>query len=253
MRELHEHPGTAPLSVRPIQVFISYAHANRDVVELLLDHLGGLAERRADRDLRRPSARRRRGLGRAAEGGVGQADLVLFVVTAKFLRSSYCAKVELKETIRRREVDGIIVMPIIAEHCLWSTLPLARLQALPKDKNLQLKPLNKWGRDTDVALTQIAAQVEINVGRLWRGPRRHGHAIVGHAVPPARAAGGSPTRPIAVSAARTTSQRYWRRSPPTSPGQSSCTAAPAWARARSPARLRRIRKCWRATATGAPG
>ena len=91
-----------------------------------------------------------------------KADLVLFVVTAKFLRSAYCARVELKETIRRREADGITVMPIIAEHCQWSTLPLARLQALPKDDNLQLKPLNKWGRDRDVTLTQIAAQVEIN-------------------------------------------------------------------------------------------
>ena len=30
------------MSARRIRVFISYAHANRDVVELLLDHLGGL-------------------------------------------------------------------------------------------------------------------------------------------------------------------------------------------------------------------
>ena len=224
------------------------------MVELLRDHLGGLEndariEIFDDRQLVAGEdwdARLKEELARA--------DLVLFVVTAKFLRSSYCAKVELKETIRRREAEGIVVMPIIAEHCLWSTLPLARLQALPKDDNLQLKPLNKWGRDTDVALTQIAAQVEINVGRLV-ATSRDGTATqsLGHACHrPARLAAARP-RPIAASAARTTSQRCWRRSPPTSPDPSSCAAAPAWARARSPARPPRIRRCWPATATGAPG
>ena len=156
----------AAVSTRPIRVFISYAHANRDVVELLRDHLGGL-----ENDARIEIFDDRQLVGgeewdARLKEELARADLILFVVTAKFLRSSYCAKVELKEAIRRREDEGIIVMPIIAEHCLWPTLPLARLQALPKDDKLQLKPLNKWDRDTDVALTQIAAQVEINVGRL---------------------------------------------------------------------------------------
>ena len=154
------------MSARPVRVFISYAHADRAVVELLIDHLGALAnagriEIFEDRQLEAGDdwdARLRDELARA--------EIVLFVVTAKFLRSSYCAKVELKETIRRREAEGIVVMPIIAEHCLWTALPLARIQAVPKDDNVKLKPLNKWGADTDIALTQIAEQVLINVDRL---------------------------------------------------------------------------------------
>ena len=77
---------------------------------------------------------------------LAKAELVLFVVTAEFLRSSYCAKVELKETIRRREDEGIVVMPIIAEQCVWEAMPLARLQALPKDDNLQPEAAQQMGR-----------------------------------------------------------------------------------------------------------
>jgi hypothetical protein len=154
------------MSARPVRVFISYAHADRAVVELLLDHLGGLAndervELFEDRQLVSGEQWDER-----LQEELARAELVLFVVTAKFLRTSYCARVELKETIRRREAEGVVVMPLIAETCLWHTLPLARLQALPEDDRLQLKPLNKWGADTDVALTQIAEHVLTNVDRL---------------------------------------------------------------------------------------
>ena len=154
------------MRARPVRVFISYAHADRAVVELLLDHLGGLAnddrvELFDDRQLVGGEEWDER-----LRDELARAELVLFVVTAKFLRSSYCAKVELKETIRRREAEGVVVMPVIAETCLWQTLPLARLQALPKDDRLKLRPLNKWGGDTDVALTQIAEHVLTNVERL---------------------------------------------------------------------------------------
>ena len=142
------------MSARRIRVFISYAHANRDVVELLFDHLGWLQndERVEIFDDRKLTAGE--DWDERLKQELAQAELVLFVVSAKFLRSAYCTKIELKETIRRREAEGVRVIPILAETCAWTSMPLAKLQALPKDANLQLKPLNKWGRHRDVALTQ---------------------------------------------------------------------------------------------------
>ena len=45
-------------------------------------------------------------------------------------------------------------------------MPVLKIAALPKDKANDLKPLNKWRGDKDVALTQIAQQVRRNVERL---------------------------------------------------------------------------------------
>ena len=119
------------MSARPIRVFISYAHANRDVVERLLDYLGVLKN-----DERIEVFEDRQLIGGEEwdprlKQELARADLIILVVTAKFLSSAYCAKIELKEAIRRRENEGIVVMPIIAETCPWTRLPLARLQALP--------------------------------------------------------------------------------------------------------------------------
>ena len=154
------------MSGRRIRVFVSYAHANRDAVELLLDHLGWLEndERIELFDDRKLIAGEE--WDKRLRHEIAVADIVLFVVTAKFMSSPYCTKVELKEVLRRREAEGICVIPILAETCAWTSMPLAELQALPRDDSLQLKPLNKWGNDVDVALTQIAKQVEANVLKI---------------------------------------------------------------------------------------
>src|ERR671910_523921 len=101
----------------PVRAFLSYAHADRQVVEALRDHLGWLEndERIAVFDDSRLVAGEDWDERLKAE--LRQADLILLVVTAKFTRSRYCTRVELKEALRRREADGTCVMPILAATC----------------------------------------------------------------------------------------------------------------------------------------
>jgi hypothetical protein len=82
------------------------------------------------------------------------------------MRSPYCTKVELRSALERRAVEGIRVIPIIAETCDWEAMPIFKFAALPKDKANNLKPLNKWRSDKDVALTQIAQQIRRNIEQL---------------------------------------------------------------------------------------
>jgi hypothetical protein len=154
-------------SAGPVRAF--YAHADRQVVEALRDHLGWLEndERIAVFDDSRLVA------GEVWEerlkAELRKADIILLVITAKFIRSSYCTKVELKEALHRREADGTCVIPILAATCDWEPMPVSTLQALPKDTHRQLKPLNRWGKNIDVALTQIAKQVRANVDAIVAG------------------------------------------------------------------------------------
>ena len=85
------------------------------------------------------------------------------------MRSPYCTKVELRGALERRVKEGTRVIPIIAETCDWEAMPIFKIAALPKDKTNNLKPLNKWRNDKDVALTQIAQHVRRNVERLATG------------------------------------------------------------------------------------
>jgi hypothetical protein len=148
---------------KSIHVFISYRHVDHRVVDDLRNHLGWLenSEDITVFDDRQMVAgdewdtRIRKELDRA--------DIVVLVVTAAFMRSPYCARTELRQALEMRSSRGVRVIPIIAETCDWEAMPLKSIAALPKDHAYNLKPLNKWGRDRDVALTQIAQQVRKNV------------------------------------------------------------------------------------------
>ena len=154
------------MSGRRIRVFISYAHADRKVVDQLRSYIGWL-----EHDERISVFDDSQLVGgekwdRRLKDELANADIVLLVVTAAFASSRYCTRVELKEALRRCEGEGIRVIPILAATCDWEAMPITDLQALPKDQDLRLKPLNKWGRNIDVALTQIAKHVRKNVDDL---------------------------------------------------------------------------------------
>src|SRR5262249_6759350 len=144
---------------KPVHVFISYRHVDHRVADDLRNHLGWLENGEHitvfdDRQIVAGDewdALIRRELGRA--------DIIILIVTAAFMRSPYCTSSELREALRSRSSRGVRVLPIIAETCDWEAMPLHSIAALPKDQANNLKPLNKWGRDRDVALTQVAQQV----------------------------------------------------------------------------------------------
>jgi hypothetical protein len=150
----------------PVRVFISYRHADHRTLEELRDHLGWLENSDqitvfVDRDLLAGDDWDER-----IKAEVECAEIVLLVVTASFMRSSYCTKVELKRALERQAGQGVRLIPIIAATCDWEAMPIFRTAALPKDEAYNLKPLNKWRSDRDVALTQIAQHVRRTVDKL---------------------------------------------------------------------------------------
>ena len=148
---------------RRIHIFVSYAHADLEVVDQLRAYIGWL-----ENDERISVFDDRELLGGEKwdprlKTELDRADIVLLVVTAAFGNSRYCTQVELKQALRRSDEAGVCIIPILAATCDWEAMPITDRQALPKDDNQRLKPLNKWGPDVDVALTQIAKHVRRNV------------------------------------------------------------------------------------------
>jgi hypothetical protein len=157
---------TSSTPTGPVRVFISYRHANHSVRDEVRKHLGWLEnsdqiEVFDDREILAGDEWDAR-----IKAELEQAQIIILIVTADFMHSPYCTKVELKSALERRAREETRVIPIIAEACDWEAMPIFTIAALPKDKANNLKPLNKWRGDKDVALTQIAQQVRRNVGRL---------------------------------------------------------------------------------------
>jgi hypothetical protein len=113
-----------------VTIFMSYSH--EDTVHMLeiRKHLTGLeaagrAEVWVDR-LISPG----REWDTEIDSRLEVADIVLLLLSADYLASSYCRK-EMEHAMERANRNQAKVVPVVLRHCDWQHLPVGRLQALP--------------------------------------------------------------------------------------------------------------------------
>lgn len=87
---------------------------------------------------------------------MSRADLVLLILTANFLASDYCTGVEMPAFFRRRQKEGLRVIPLLFSACLWQRHEwIPRVKMLPSPD----RPVASWPR-IEEALAVIATGIE---------------------------------------------------------------------------------------------
>lgn len=137
-----------------MKLFVSYSHADKDLKDRLVKHLRPLEHE----ELINVWVDHQIGAGddwdKEIAKKLGDADIILTLVTIDFINSKYCYAIELEKALEREAEGGAKVIPVILRSCLWTKSPLGRLKALPTDG----KAVTTWG-DIDEALTVVAAGV----------------------------------------------------------------------------------------------
>jgi hypothetical protein len=85
---------------------------------------------------------------------LNEADVVIMLISADFLASTFINEVEIPRAMERREKEGITVIPVILNHCQWTLTGLKALQALPKDG----KPIADYD-NTDKAYNEVVTGI----------------------------------------------------------------------------------------------
>ena len=124
-----------------LDVFISYSHGDEAFKdELVAYHLNpfqrdGKINAWQDRDIEAGAD-----WAQEIEVQLDKAEIILLLVTRKFLASDYGYTKEMTRAIERHRDGTARVIPIILEPCSWRYSPLKDLQVLPKDG----KPVIDW-------------------------------------------------------------------------------------------------------------
>lgn len=137
-----------------MKVFVSYSHADKELKDRLVKHLRpleheNLVEVWVDHQIK-PGDDWDKEIAKK----LGEADIVLTLVSIDFINSKYCYDVELEKALEREAAGEAKVIPVIFRSCLWMKSPLGRLKALPSDG----KAVTTWS-DTDEALTVVASGI----------------------------------------------------------------------------------------------
>jgi small GTP-binding protein len=142
------------------KIFVSYSHKDEQFKDELIGMLAGLQRRGVidawqDRRIE-PGAE----WFKAIKQAINECDLALLLVSRDFIASSFINDKELPDLLKRREQEGMMVIPIIVRDCLWQSEPVLKdLQALPRDG----KPVitfSETNGERDRVWTEIAQAIE---------------------------------------------------------------------------------------------
>ncbi len=139
----------------PVKVFTSYAHKDEELREELDVHLAMIKRHKAveiwnDRDIQAGSE-----WDEDIKSELNTADIILLLVSPRFLASRYIYDVEIKTALERHESREAIVVPIILKPCDWLQTEFAKLQALPRNAT----PVVKWD-DMDEAFYNVVTGIK---------------------------------------------------------------------------------------------
>ena len=134
----------------PIKVFTSYAHKDEELREELDVHLAMIKRHKAisiwnDRQIVAGEE-----WDNAIKTELKEADIILLLVSPRFLASQYIYEIEIKHAMKRHRAGTATVIPIILKPCDWKVADLAALQGLPREG----KAITTW-EDMDEALLNV--------------------------------------------------------------------------------------------------
>ncbi len=161
--ELCNLPMNASATVAtPLNVFVSYSHKDEplkdDLVTFLkaLQHIGKIKiwEDRAIAASDEWNA--------AILQALDSADIIILLVTARFIGSDFCFSKEMSRALMHHEQKTAHVIPVIMTPCAWQQMPFAKLQVLPTDG----KPVIEW-RSQDAGLTNVMQGITRVVDTLY--------------------------------------------------------------------------------------
>ncbi len=148
------------------RLFISYSHKDQKLLEELATRLTflkrqGIIEAWSDRQI---AAGER--WDSTISAHLGEADVILLLISADFVASDYCYSEEIRLALARHESGEAIVIPIILRPVQWDIAPFGALQALPSDG----KPITTWNNQ-DEAWLDVVKGVQQAIEQ--RGTSRH--------------------------------------------------------------------------------
>src|SRR4051812_26495644 len=111
------------------RLFFSYAHEDEQYRDQLEKHLAslrheGLIDAWHDRRILAGAQ-----FGAEIDAQLEKADVILLLVSASFLASSYCYGIEMKRALERNADGSATVIPVIVRPCDWQKSPLGGLLA----------------------------------------------------------------------------------------------------------------------------
>jgi hypothetical protein len=144
------------MSNNKVKVFTSYARKDADIKEEFDVHMAmvkrdPIVDIWSDEDIEIGSE-----WDDSIKSKLLDADVILLLVSPRFLASRYIFDVEITEAMKKHENKEAFVVPIILKPCDWQQTDFAKLQALPRNAT----PVVQWPNGLDDAFVNVVKGIK---------------------------------------------------------------------------------------------
>ncbi len=112
-------------------IFIAYAKANEDILELLRKHLTSLERTEGVKIWYDGKVDLGQEWLEETEKAMANADIILLLVSADFIASDFCYEHQMKQALEFHAAGKATVIPVIIRDCAWEHAPFSQLKVLP--------------------------------------------------------------------------------------------------------------------------
>jgi len=127
------------------EVFISYSHKDKALLDELAKHLSNLRRQELISDWFDGNIIPGTEWEKQILEHLNTAKIILLLISADFMASDFCYSVEMKQAIARHDNNEARVIPIILRSTDWEGAPFAKLQILP----IGAQPVSRWSSHDD--------------------------------------------------------------------------------------------------------
>jgi TIR domain/Bacterial regulatory proteins, luxR family len=118
-----------------VEVFLSYAHRDKSLVDELKKSLTRLRREKAidllyDEEIA-PGVEWKQEIDKY----LSKANIILLLISPEFMNSDYCYSVQLRRAMERQERGEARVIPILLRPVYWQAAPFSKLSVLPTNGN----------------------------------------------------------------------------------------------------------------------
>ncbi len=126
--------------MKPVKIFISYAHEDEEYKDQLVKQLSGLLRNGWIEEWNDRKIAPGQEWDDSIKNALVDAEVILFLVSADFMASDYIHDEEIKQALQRNKNGQLTIVPVIIRSCDFSSLSLSKFQALPTNAT----PIRSW-------------------------------------------------------------------------------------------------------------
>lgn len=145
----------------PLQLFVSYSHADKPFLTELEKHLSTLKRENLLATWHDRKITPGQDWESEIDGALQRSEIIVFLISPDFIASEYCVEKEVATALDRHGKGDAIVIPIVVRPVDWLSTPIGKIQGLPTDA----KPISTWNNQ-DEAWLEIAKGIRLAISDL---------------------------------------------------------------------------------------